>query len=184
MKTKNIILVAIFTALTIVGGFLKIPVGPVPITLQFLFTAFAGIFLGAKLGALSQIIYILIGLVGVPVFTQGGGLSYIFKPSFGYLIGFILAAYIIGKFAENIKMNSKYSIYKLFIGCLIGLALIYAIGVPYMYIIINHVMGAKINFSTAIKTGFLIFLPGDLLKCIVVSFIGKKVCSSYKIQKA
>jgi biotin transport system substrate-specific component len=52
--------------------------------------------LGSKLGALSQLIYVVLGLIGIPVFTKGGGLSYIFEPSFGYLIGFILAACIIG----------------------------------------------------------------------------------------
>ena len=103
MKTKNLILVSLFAALTAVGAFIRIPIPFVPFTLQYLFCAFAGILLGPKLGALSQIIYVGMGLIGIPVFTEGGGIAYVFKPTFGYLIGFIVAAYVIGKIAEKIQ---------------------------------------------------------------------------------
>ncbi len=92
IKTKDMILVALFTVLTAVGAFIKIPIGPAPITLQYLFTALAGVLLGSFLGSLSQLLYIIIGLFGIPIFTSGGGPSYIFNPTFGYLIGFVFAS--------------------------------------------------------------------------------------------
>src|SRR3712207_6937283 len=61
-----------------------------------LFRSFSGMLLGAKLGALSQILYVAMGLLGIPIFTEGGGLMYVVKPTFGYLVGFIVGAYVIG----------------------------------------------------------------------------------------
>ena len=82
-------------ALTAVGAFIKIPLPYIPFTLQTFFVFYSGILLGAKLGMLSQIIYILIGLVGIPVFSNGGGPSYVFQPSFGFLIGFIISTFFV-----------------------------------------------------------------------------------------
>ena len=87
-KLRNQILCAIFTALIAIGAFIRIPVPVVPFTLQFLFTTLAGVLLGSRLGATSVILYIVLGLLGVPVFAEGGGPGYILKPSFGYLPGF------------------------------------------------------------------------------------------------
>ncbi|OFI06073.1 biotin transporter BioY [Clostridium acetireducens DSM 10703] len=172
MKTRDIILVSIFAALTAIGAFIKIPIGPAPITLQLLFTTLAGVLLGSKLGALSQLIYVLLGLVGIPVFTEGGGFSYILKPTFGYLLGFILGAYIIGKIAEHYK---KVSTYNLFFACLIGTIVIYIIGVPYLYLGLKYVVHKDIGFINAIKVGCIVFLPGDLAKCLLTAALGKKI---------
>jgi len=100
-KLRNQILCAIFTALIAIGAFIRIPVPVVPFTLQFLFTTLAGVLLGSRLGATSVILYIVLGLLGVPVFAEGGGPGYILKPSFGYLPGFAIGAYISGYFAEK-----------------------------------------------------------------------------------
>ena len=94
------ILCALFAALTAVGAFFKIPFALAAISLQFLFTAMAGVLLGAGYGALSQAVYVLIGLVGVPIFALGGGFSYIFQPTFGFLLGLIPCAFVIGKLAK------------------------------------------------------------------------------------
>ena len=94
LKTNQLILCGMFSALIAVGAFIKIPVPVVPFTLQVLFTTLAGLLLGGNLGALSALIYMLLGLSGVPVFTEGGGLSYLLKPTFGYIIGFVLGAYV------------------------------------------------------------------------------------------
>ena len=101
MKTRTMILCALFAALTAVGAFFKIPFALAAISLQFLFTAMAGVLLGAGYGALSQAVYVLIGLVGVPIFALGGGFSYIFQPTFGFLLGLIPCAYVIGKIAKR-----------------------------------------------------------------------------------
>ena len=91
-KTKNgalmLCMCAIFTALTAVGAFIKIPIPYMEFTLQFLFTTLNGLLLGGKWGAAAVGAYVFLGLVGVPIFAEGGGFFYVLKPTFGYLIGF------------------------------------------------------------------------------------------------
>ena len=82
-----LVLTGVFAALTAVCGFLKIPLGFMSITLQTMMAALAGILLGSKWGAVSQGVYLALGLMGLPIFTQGGGLGYVFQPSFGFLLG-------------------------------------------------------------------------------------------------
>ena len=85
-RTKNLMYCSLFTALIAVGAFIKIPIPVVPFTLQFLFTTLAGLLLGSKMGAVSVIAYMVLGLVGLPIFSEGGGIWYVFKPSFGYIM--------------------------------------------------------------------------------------------------
>lgn len=172
-KTKNMILTGLFAALTAIGAYIVIPIGPAPITLQLLFTVMSGVFLGSRYGALSQIIYILMGLSGLPVFAGGaGGFSYIFAPSFGYVIGFIAAAFIVGKFLEDEK---KPGFLKIFLSCLLGTAVIYVIGYPYLYLVLTKVSGATVTFQGLLKPAVLIFLPGDLVKIIIAAYAGRKM---------
>lgn len=86
--TRDLILCALFTALSAIGAFIRIPVPLVPFTLQITFTTLAGLLLGSKKGAISIAVYVLMGLIGIPVFTQGGGFSYVLKPSFGFFGSF------------------------------------------------------------------------------------------------
>ena len=87
-------LTALFAALISVGGRITIPIPYVPITLQTLFTVLAGLLLGSKLGAVSSALYVLMGLLGLPVFSAGAGPAYVFHPTFGYMIGFIVGAWL------------------------------------------------------------------------------------------
>ena len=98
-KTKSMVYCGLFTALIAVGAFIKVPVPVVPFTLQYLFTMLAGLLLGAKRGAIAVLAYMLLGLAGLPIFTEGGGLWYVLKPSFGYIIGFVLGTYVTGRIA-------------------------------------------------------------------------------------
>lgn len=136
-KTKDMILVSIFSALMIVGAFLRIPFPILPITLQPFFCALAGILLGARLGLLSQLIYIALGLAGLPVFAQGGGISYITNHTFGFLIGFAVSAFVIGKIIEITKVIN---LRNLLISLISGLMTIYALGIAYMYFILGFYM--------------------------------------------
>ena len=117
LTTKSLILCSLFASLIAVGAFIK-----VPFTLQVLFTTLAGLLLGPRLAAISVGIYLLVGLVGVPVFTQGGGPSYIFQPTFGYLIGFLFGTYVTGYIAHK---SSKHSLKGLIYASLVGLAIVY-----------------------------------------------------------
>lgn len=169
-RTQYLILTALFTAFTAVGAFIKIPVGPTPISLQLFFIVLAGVLLGPWYGALSQILYVGLGLVGVPIFTSGGGFSYIFNPSFGYLLGFILVPIIVGLLTRRFGSNKFLPI---FLSCIVAVLVDYCIGVPYMYMILHQVMNVDISIAKTFLTGFVIFIPGDLLKCILAGYLGK-----------
>ena len=89
-KTKSMIYCGLVTALIAAGACIKIPVPVVPSTLQYLFTMLAGLFLVSRKGMISVVAYMLLVRAGLPIFSEGGGIWYIFKPSFGYIIGFCL----------------------------------------------------------------------------------------------
>jgi biotin transport system substrate-specific component len=173
------ILVSLFTSLTAVGAFISIPAGPVYITLQTLFVILSGILLGPKLGALSQIIYIILGLIGLPIFSGfNGGLQAIARPSFGFLIGFIIAAYNAGKITHNNQKLEQFevpSLKRIVLACISSTIIIYIFGIPYMYFILNGIMNTGLTISAVLKLGFLLFIPGDILKIIVISVLGFKL---------
>lgn len=177
LNTKSLILCSLFAALIAVGAFIKIPIPVVPFTLQVLFTTLAGLLLGPRLGAISVGIYILIGLVGLPVFTQGGGPNYIFQPTFGYLIGFLIGTYITGYIAHR-KKNS--SLKTLLIASFIGLTIVYLIGMTYYYVIANYYLNSPITVSAVVFYCCLVFIPGDAASCIVSSIIAKRIISITK----
>lgn len=165
MRTKQLVLTALFAALTAIGAFLKIqiPVEGIPaITLQFFFTAMAGVLLGAKYGAISQAVYVLLGLVGLPIFTMGGGFSYVLQPSFGFLVGLIPSAWVIGTLCKNAK-----SFWPMALGILAGLAVLYLISTPYMGLILNLYLGKGMSVWQIVRAGCLLYLPGDVLKIVV-----------------
>ena len=172
LKTRDLVLTALFAALTAIGAFIRIPIPYVPITLQFVFCAFSGLLLGSKLGALSQAIYVGLGLAGLPIFTAGGGIGYIFNPTFGYLLGFILCAFVIGRVTEKIN---KLNIIKILAAVLFGLFFIYLIGVPYLYLIYNLYLGSPKAITWALYNGFLITIWKDVLLSIVISIIAARV---------
>lgn len=172
-KTREMILTAIFAALTAVGGFLKVPAGPISFTMQVFFTCMAGLLLGPYWGSLSQLIYVLLGLVGLPIFTQGGGLMYVVKPSFGFLIGLIPMAFIVGLLTRRVSMqlSRPKQFLRLLLAQTVGLVVLYVIGLPYMYIFLK---GAW-TIQKTIVSGCLIFLPFDLLKMVLASLLAVRI---------
>ncbi len=172
-SVREMILISIFTGLTAIGAGISIPLGEVPITMQTLFVLLSGFVLGPKLAPISQIIYILLGLIGIPIFANfTGGLQTISKASFGFLIGFIFAAYAVGKISRRGSLISKK---RIFVSALAGTLVIYLFGIPYMYFILNIVLSSGLSFSTIIKTGLILFLPGDLLKLATVYLVAIKI---------
>ena len=101
MRLREMVLCGLFIALVAVGALIRIPVGSDVYTLQFMFTLLAGLLLGGRLGALAVGTYVLMGLVGIPVFASGGGPSYVLQPTFGYLVGFTVQAWVCGKMARQ-----------------------------------------------------------------------------------
>ncbi|WP_343208939.1 biotin transporter BioY [Anaerolentibacter hominis] len=172
-KTKELVLCALFTALTAIGAFIQIPVPNMDyFTLQFFFVLMAGMLLGAKLGAISTAVYVLLGLAGVPIFAAGGGISYVFRPSFGYLLGFILAAFVTGFILERTSLKGT-------AGCLTaafaGLLICYGVGLVYKYIILNSYMDTPTPWSVVLLSCFPLDLPGDIVLCILASLLGVRL---------
>lgn len=166
LSARDITQVGIFTALTAVGAFISIPIGPVPITLQSFFVLLSGIILGSKKAMFSQITYLLLGLIGFPIFAGlSGGIQTIFKPSFGFIIGYVAAAYVVGKIAPI----------NLWAAVLTGTVVIYALGLPYMYYILNIMLKSNLSILRILQLGMLAFIPGDMLKALVTVFISKKL---------
>ena len=166
MKIRTMTRVALFAALTAVGAFIRIPLGYSSITLQTFFTAMAGCVLGPWYGALSQLVYVALGLVGLPIFTQGGGIGYLMQPTCGFLIGLIPAAWVIGRIA-GCKPEPK----QIVPACLLGYGVLYAIGVPYMALILNTFLGKGMGFSAIMWAGMIPFLPGDMIKILCITLL-------------
>lgn len=171
-KTKNMILCAMFVALIAMGAFIKIPVPVVPFTLQYLFTMLAGLLLGGKMGCLAVGIYILLGLIGLPIFAQGGGIGYIFQPSFGYIIGFAVGAFVTGVIANQ---KNRPSFLRLLAADFAGLLIVYLLGMVYYYLISAFYLGNPIGLWPLFLYCFILAVPGDIILCIMGAFLGERL---------
>ncbi|WP_250277886.1 biotin transporter BioY [[Clostridium] colinum] len=172
LKTKEICLTSLFTVLIIVGAFIKIPIPYIPFTLQFLFTTLAGILLGPKLGSLSVLAYIILGLIGVPVFTQGGGVVYVLKPTFGYIIGFLVGTFFTGFILNK---NKEFTFKSILFASFVGLIIVYTFGLIYYYFISKFVLNIEMTIWTLFLYGFILSVPGDILLCILSAILGKRL---------
>ena len=156
-------MIALMTAVTCVLGPLSIPIGPVPISFTNLAIYLTVILLGLKMGTVSYLIYLLIGLVGVPVVSAfTGGPGKLCGPTGGYLIGFIFMALITGFFVE--KFSGKIPMY--FLGMVLGTAVTYAFGTAWL------AYQAGMGFKAALAAGVIPFIPGDVAKMVIAALIG------------
>ena len=171
MKLRNITQMSLFIALITAGAYIRIPVPVCPFTLQFLFTTLAGIILGRKYGALSVAGYAALGLLGAPVFTGGGGLSYVLQPTFGYLLGFIAGTYITGTIAEKGEPTAK----RLTASAFAGLLAVYALGMGWYWVISNFFLGTHIGLWALFLYCFLLAVPGDIFLCLVSGAAGRSI---------
>lgn len=157
---KDIVLVLSFSGITAICAKLKVEIGVVPITMQTFPVLLSGALLGAKRGALSQITYLLLGLAGVPWFARGGGMAYLLSPTFGYIIGFVLAAYFVGWLCER---GFDRQVKTAMISMLIGNILLYIPGLLWL---------AKfVGFERVLAVGLYPFIVGDLLKIFLAGSI-------------
>ncbi|MEK4228228.1 biotin transporter BioY [Solibacillus sp. FSL H8-0538] len=171
-RTLSLTLVAIFAALSAIGAFIKIPLPIVPFTLQIIVVFLAGSLLGSKRGLLSQLVYVLVGLAGLPVFTQGGGFMYILQPTFGYLIGFVAGAYTIGFIIESVEQPTRKHF---IIANLIGTAVIYTIGVSYLYVALNLWLDIPTNLSHVLAAGLFSTVGIDIALAIFTSLLATRI---------
>ena len=171
-RIKTLIYCSLFTALIAVGAFIKIPVPVVPFTLQFLFTTLAGLLLGPKRGTLSVAAYMALGLMGLPIFSQGGGFWYILNPSFGYIIGFCFGTLTTGMIAERMKEKT---VFHYLLANFAGLLIVYAIGMVYYYIICSYVIDTPIALWPLFLYCFILAVPGDICLCTLTAILVKRV---------
>ncbi|MFQ7090119.1 MAG: biotin transporter BioY [Dorea sp.] len=168
IRTKQMVLIALMTAVTCVLGPLSIPLpfSPVPISLTN-FAIFLAIFvLGMKNGTISFIIYLLLGAVGVPVFSSfRGGLQVLAGPTGGYLIGFIFLALIMGFALDHFDRKLVPTI----IGMIIGMAVCYAFGTVWLAKLLS------LSFKEGLMMGVIPYLAGDVAKIIIAAIVGPKL---------
>jgi len=140
--------------------------------MQFLFVNLAGLLLGRKYGPLSVAVYIVAGLAGFPVFAKGGGLWYVFEPTFGYLLGFLAATFLTGLIAEKTTPSFKSALAAGFPSFFV----MYALGLSYFYLIRNFYMtDSPITLNALIVTCFLPFAVGDILSLVLCAVVYKRL---------
>ena len=169
---RNMTLCAMFAVLIAAGAFMRIPMPLVPITLQYLFTMLAGLLLGGKWGAAAVCVYMALGLAGLPVFTQGGGIGYVLQPSFGYIIGFAVGTYVTGTLAWR---KEKPGFGYLFAASLLGLGIIYLFGLIYYSLISHVVLKTSIGLWPLLVHGCLLTLPGDIALSVLGAILGRRL---------
>lgn len=180
ITSRDMIRCSLFSALIAIGAFIQIPIPMMDyFTLQFFFVLMAGLILGSRLGMISVGVYLIIGLMGIPVFAAGGGIGYVLRPSFGYLIGFLLSAYSVGKLSE--KADGKFKSY--FLSCIVGLIITYLFGMVYKYMILRFYADTPMSMILVFMGAFPLDMPGDFILCILASFVRIKIGKHMSIVK-
>jgi biotin transport system substrate-specific component len=185
-RNRIIIFISFFTALTAIGAFIKIPLPHIPITLQTFFVIMSGNMLGYKFGTLSQILYLILGLIGIPIFAYGGGPGYIFQPTFGYLLGYPICAFSIGILlrlfffrSEKRIISRQKTFFAFFLADMFGVLIIFIFGLAYLsinlklglYLRLEQFASASINWKASVKVVVLMFIPIDLVKAFLASWL-------------
>lgn len=164
MDTKKLVKISLLAILTFFSGMIQIPIGPVPITMQTVFVNLSAIVLGPLDAAISMFVHLLLKIIV-------GGPGILAKPSSGFLIGFIIAAYIGSAYYRYGPRTNRTLIISLIITSLVP----YIIGLPTMAIILKYVNGMDIDPAYIMKAGFLVFIPGDLLKLFISYLVAKRI---------
>lgn len=166
---RKITLSFLFALFTGVSGqlYINLPFTPVPLTLQVFTVLLAGILLGENFGALSQVFYFILGVSGIPWFA-GSGVGF-FRPTTGYILGFIFSAYFVGKYF-HLKKSKLYSFLIMFA----GVSIIYFLGCLYLSLFLNF------DIKRSFLIGVLPFIPFDMIKIYFASLIGNSIIKHKK----
>ena len=174
--TQDVAVCGLFTALIAVGAFIKIviPVGAdtMNFTLQWLFVLLAGLLLGSKRAFRSVAVYLITGLIGFPIFARGGGPAYLLRPTFGFLLGFALAAWAIGFLCEKLRPTKSVT---WFFTTLAGFVIYYGMGILYFYMI-THLLASQTPVGIGVIFGVYCLptmLPDLMLCALAVMLAGR-----------
>ncbi|MDD2578689.1 MAG: biotin transporter BioY [Clostridia bacterium] len=169
LAVRDMTLIALFTVLAIIGGKISIPVFTIPVTLQFQVCLLSGLLLGARRAMLAQGLYLLLGLIGLPVFAMGGGPAYLLQPSFGYLPGMMLCAGLVGWLSA--RGPGTTSLLRRLVVNLAGLVIVYVCGISWLLLIRNVYSGESMLLLRALQIGLLPFLLTDSLHALLAAMI-------------
>jgi len=162
-------LVAVGAALVAALAQVEVPLWPVPVTGQTLGVVVVGAALGARRGAAALVTYLVAGLAGLPVFAGfTGSIAAVAKPSFGFIIGFVFAAFVAGWFAERAWDRKPVLA---FVGFAAASVIPFLFGVPYMAFILNTVLGANLGFEAIIAAGVTPFIVGGIVKAALAAVL-------------
>jgi biotin transport system substrate-specific component len=165
-KLRWMVLASLMAALTAVGAYIHVPIGPVPIVLSTLFVLLSGLLLGSHWGLASMGLYLLVGAIGIPVFAGAkGGFAHFFGPTGGYLFGYALASWITGLISEHSRGLIVLDILSVIIGSLV----IYSLGVPWLKMV------TQMSWPKALIMGMVPFLIGDAVKASVALILARAI---------
>jgi biotin transport system substrate-specific component len=163
-KLRWTVLASLMAALTAVGAYIHVPIGPVPIVLSTLFVLLSGLLLGSRWGLISMGLYLLVGALGIPVFAGGkGGFAHFFGPTGGYLFGYALSAWVTGFISERSRGFLPFDILAITFGSLV----IYLLGVPWLKMV------TKMSWEKSLVVGMIPFLIGDAVKGAVALILAR-----------
>jgi len=187
LRAIDLCYAAMFMALTMIGANLTslvpfLVIGGVPITLQTFFAVLAGLLLGSRLGAISMTVYTFVGLVGAPVFAGfKGGPSVLLSPTFGFILSFILLAFIAGKIVE--KSNKK--LFSYIIAALIGMIINYLFGTNWMYFAYKFWAAAPEGFTYKMAWAWMLPpLPKDIILSVFAGVMAHRLHKTVKLKKS
>lgn len=175
LTTREMMLASMFAAMTVVAAVLvRFGAAVVPFSLVPFVVILAGATLGARGGAMAMVVYVMLGMVGLPVFEKPpyGGPSYVLQPTFGFLLGFIAGAWVTGKIItqKDIAGPLKY-----ILAGLAGIVAIYLMGLPYLYVMLNFYMGKAFSVIQVIQIGFAPFIALDIVKAVLAALLARTV---------
>ena len=159
LRTKSLIKISLFTAVICILSLVRIPVLPVPVSLTFFAVNTIILISDLRISFISLLLYLVLGLIGLPVFSQGGGIGYVFNMSFGYLLGFLIAPLISGFFTKKINLN-EFKKNMMLSG--INILTVYFFGVLYAYFLSYIYLGITMDIKYLITYYVLIFIPSDI----------------------
>lgn len=172
MSTRNMALTGLFAGLLAVSSQVSIPLGPVPHTLQIFFVLLAGLLLGSRWGFASVVVWMALGIFGLPVFAQGkAGIAVLAGPTGGFLAGFAVCAFVVGKLTEG----AEYGYFRTLLIMLAGLGLVYGIGLWGFMLSFQYFLHKPMSLDKAITIAAVPFLPFDIIKTAMAAYLGNKV---------
>ena len=168
-RIKNMLLSALLVALVTVGAFLRISTPWATFTLQLPFALLAGLLLGRVWGTAAMAVYVAAGLIGLPVFAGGGGISYVLQPTFGYVLALIPAVLVTGILTQHDRSTCR-----LVLGALCGVAVVYVIGASYAFLITRFWLCLPGAAHLAL-IGALVTLPKDILLGVCAAVLARRL---------